>query len=331
MNPFEKREHFRPTRSVESAERASILEGAARRRRTGFHGLIRGLKFLVIALPTVPIGAPLFAAEPSYLTIGNFFSAGGNEPWARRARGTPDVSLLRVQTNFLAQLFRTDFAIQQDRDEGPNRELDSLTGTVEWAFNRRMMLAVIGNFRWFDSRAGEDRDGGALAAFARFQLVDTASSSLALTVRSGFRSRELHEKDTTLGFALAGWHDMASIGLGRTGLCWHVQEETLAGPTRPGAHRNDLTYDLSLAKTWTSPDAWLGNVCRKLRQDRPRRSGSRPHACDAHARRARDDRAPAHRHGRCRVSAHFRAALRPHSAVHLHLQFLTQPTNTPPD
>lgn len=196
------------------------------------------------------------------LTLANFFSAGWNEPWQKypRDEGTPDMSFLRVQTNFLAQLFRTDLAIQQDRYEDPIRDNTLLTGTLEYAFSRRFMLAVIGNYRWLDSRLGEDECGGAAAGFARFQLLETASSSLAFTVRAGFPSHELNERDTTLGFALAGWQDLAPLGLGRTGLYCHVQEETLVGPTKPGARRNSLTYDVSLAHTWTKPDAFLGNA-----------------------------------------------------------------------
>ena len=44
------------------------------------------------------------------------------------------------------------------------------------------------------------------------------------------------------------------------GLYGHVQEETIAGPIATGGRRNDLTYDITLAKTWTSPNAFLGNA-----------------------------------------------------------------------
>ncbi len=227
------------------------------------------LALLLLAAP-VSVGAgehSFGSAEPanpqlSDLTPANFFSTGWNEPWTRRSRGegTPDMSLLRVQTNFLAQLFRTDLALQRNHDDAAIRESDVLSGTLEYAFNRRLMLAIIGNYRWLDSRTSDDLDGGAFAAFARFHLVDTASSSLAMTLRAGLANRELGEKDTTLGFALAGWQDLAPIGLHRVGLYYHVQEETLAGPSTRGSRRNDLTYAISLAKTWTSPDAALGNA-----------------------------------------------------------------------
>ena len=196
------------------------------------------------------------------ITLGNFFSVGWNEPWQKypRGQGTPDMSLLRVQTNFLAQLFRTDLAIQENRAENSVSDNTLLTGTLEYAFNRRFMLALIGNYRWLDSRAGEDNEGGAVAAFARFQLLENRNLSLAFTFRAGLPNHDLREKNTTLGFAFAGWQDLEPLGLGRTGLYYHVQEETLAGPAKPGARHNALTYDISLARTWTKPDAWLGNA-----------------------------------------------------------------------
>ena len=44
------------------------------------------------------------------------------------------------------------------------------------------------------------------------------------------------------------------------GLYDHLQEETLAGPTPSGARRNELTYAVSLAKTWSSPESLFGNA-----------------------------------------------------------------------
>jgi hypothetical protein len=170
------------------------------------------------------------------------------------------MSLLRVQTNFLAQLFRTDYAHQDNLGSASVRGSDSLTGTLEYAFNRRLMLAVIGNYRWIDSRKNEDSDGAAAAAFVRLQWVETSTDSLAMTLRVGLPSHDFGEKDTTVGLAIAGWHDLAPLGLKRTGLYYHVQEETLAGPAKPGDRRNDVTYAVSLAKTWTSPEGLFGNT-----------------------------------------------------------------------
>ncbi|MEO6739380.1 MAG: hypothetical protein ABIP20_03950, partial [Chthoniobacteraceae bacterium] len=172
--------------------------------------------------PTAPADAT--KAQASDLTLDNFFASGWDEPWTKRQRETPDMSLLRVQTNFLVQLFRTDFALQQNPHSAASRGSDSLTGTLEYALNRRLMLALIGNYRWLDARKGDDRDGGAFAAFARVQLVDKAHSSLATTLRVGLPSHDLGEKTTTVSFALAGWQDLAPVGLSRTGLYYHVQE-----------------------------------------------------------------------------------------------------------
>jgi hypothetical protein len=222
------------------------------------------LAWLLLAAPLSALaGEPLAEPPaPADLTLANFLTEGWNEPWARRARGerTPDMSLLRVQTNFLAQLFRTDFSLQRNPGTAGVRESDLLSGTLEYALNRRFMLAVIGNYRWLDFRAHEDMEGSFIAGFARFQLLDAAKSSLATTFRVGAPNRDLGEKNTILSLALAGWQDLAAMGLPRVGLYYHVQEETLAGPATPHTRRNVLTYDISLAKTWTQADAFFGNA-----------------------------------------------------------------------
>ena len=222
---------------------------------------------LAISLTAFAGESPTAAAETTNpalpdLTFSNFFSAGWDGAWVRRARGngTPNMSLLRVQTNFVTQVFRTDYAHQENFDEASARGSDSLTGTLEYAFNRRFMLALIGNYRWIDSRVSENSEGSAVAAFARVQWLDTATSSLAMTLRAGLPNHDLGEKDTVISLALAGWQDLAPLGLKRVGLYYHAQEETLAGPVKPGSRRNDLTYDITLAKTWTSPESFFGNA-----------------------------------------------------------------------
>lgn len=196
------------------------------------------------------------------LALSTFFSAGWNEPFRRRPRGdgTPDMSLLRVQTNLLASLFRTDFAHQENVGESATRNSETLTGTLEYAFNRRMMLAVIGNSRWLHSRAGEDSEGAATAAFVRLQLIDKATTSLATTLRVGLPSHDLGERASALSLAVAGWQDLGPLGLKRVGLYYSVQEEMLAGPSKPGGRRNSLVYALALAKTWASATSFIGNA-----------------------------------------------------------------------
>jgi hypothetical protein len=227
----------------------------------------------ICALPLLPATAltasagehaATSAAKPelSDLTFSSTFSTGWNEPWVKRPRGegTPDMSLLRVQSNLLGQLFRADYAHQDKPGTSSIRTTDSLTGILEYALNRRLMLAVIGNYGWVDSRWSSDASGATGGAFVRLHLVETAASSLATTLKVVAPNHDLGEKDTTVSFSIAGWHDLAQLGLKRTGFYCHVQEETLAGPTKPGARRNDFTYDVSLAKTWTSPDSLFGNT-----------------------------------------------------------------------
>jgi len=200
-------------------------------------------------------------SAPGDLSLSDFFSKGWNEPWSKRQRGdgTPDMSLLRVQTNFLVQLFRLDTSLETGRSSPAFSRGEFVSGTVEYAFNRRFMPGVFVNHQWLEGRHGPDEDGTAGGLFARLQLVENRASSLALNFKVALPDRDLGEHLTTWSYALAGWQDLAPLGLGRTGLYYHAQHEIFAGPQVSGGTRNDLTYDLSLAKTWSSPHAPLEN------------------------------------------------------------------------
>ena len=64
-------------------------------------------------------------ASLSDLTLSNLWSEGWSESWTKRSRGegTPDMSLLRVQTNFLVQLFRVDSVLETGIESPTLREI----------------------------------------------------------------------------------------------------------------------------------------------------------------------------------------------------------------
>ena len=199
--------------------------------------------------------------ELSGLSIANLFSEGWSESWIKRPHpdGAPDLTLLRVQSNLLLSSLRTDYFYERTTGASKDRSVQFVNQLVEYSLNRRLMLAAFGNYQWIDGRSVPDRDGGAYGALARLQLIDTRNTSYALNLRMAAPNDGLGEKQTLASVSLAGWHDLTPFGLDRMGLYWHVQEETWIGPHAAGVRRNDLTYDLSLAKTWTRPTARLGN------------------------------------------------------------------------
>lgn len=219
-----------------------------------------------LSLAASVFGGDLQEARPhaqlTDLSLANFFSEGWSEPWTKRSRpdGAPDMTLLRVQTNLLVRSLRTDYFSERPLESSDERRVQFLNQLVEIPFNRRLMIALFGSYEWIDLRDGEDEDGGTWGGFARFQLIDTQRASYALNIRAAAPNDGLGDQRTTLSFALAGWHDLTPLGLDRMGLYWHVQEETFLGPRSPGAKGNDLTTAVSLARTWTSPDALLGNL-----------------------------------------------------------------------
>lgn len=202
------------------------------------------------------------AAELSELSLGNFFTAGWDEPWAKRPHpgGAPDLTLLRVQSNLLLYSLRTDFFYERTANSSKDRSVQFINQLFEYSLNRRLMLAAIGNYQWIDGRREPDRDGAGFGGLARLQLFDLKDASYALNFRVAAPNDGIGERQTLSSFSLAGWHDLTPVGLNRMGLYWHVQAETWAGPHVSGTRQNDLTYDLTLAKTWTRPDAALGNV-----------------------------------------------------------------------
>lgn len=198
----------------------------------------------------------------SDLTLGNLFSEGWGDAFVKRPHeeGAPDMTLLRVQVNMLLRSVRTDYYYERFPRRSGAADISNLNQLFEWAINRRLMLQIFGNYQWSDYRHQDDRNGPTWGALARFQLVDTEHASYALNFKVTAPNGGLEEKQTTLAASLAGWHDLAPLGLEGIGLYWHVQEETLAGPRPPGARQHDLTYDLSLAKTWHRAHTGLTNI-----------------------------------------------------------------------
>jgi hypothetical protein len=219
-----------------------------------------------LALGTVAVagepGQVAQAAELSDLTLANFFNAGWNEAWHRRshADGAPDLTLLRVQSNLLLYSLRTDYFYERPTATSKDRTVQYASELFEYSLNRRLMFGVFGNYQWLESRSGAGRDGGTYGAIARLQLIDLPRASYAFNYRVAAPNEGLGERQTVNGFALAGWHDLTPLGLPRLGLYWHVQEESWFGPQAGKGRLNDLTYDLSLARTWSGPDAPLENL-----------------------------------------------------------------------
>src|SRR5208282_2238668 len=84
--------------------------------------------------------------RPQDLTLTNFFSAGWDEEWAKqeRATGTPNMALLRVQTNFMEREFRANYYFQNNIASATNKNLTDCDMLIAWSFNRRLMLEITG-------------------------------------------------------------------------------------------------------------------------------------------------------------------------------------------
>jgi hypothetical protein len=194
-------------------------------------------------------------AELSDLTLLNFFTEGWADPWLHRHRHTPDMALLRVTTNFLERELRLDYAGTRHVNRNAKVErTDFLNSLIAYGLNRRLMIEVIANYQWNHKDGSNIVDGAGAAILARFQLVDTETSSYAFQMRASAPNRGIGQTTTTLSPSLTGWQDLdAAIGLDRVGVYYSLTWDNLSGPIATGARTNSLGYDLSLAKTWTDP------------------------------------------------------------------------------
>ena len=109
-----------------------------RKNRNHVFAIRIALSLLMSSLGAVAGDPPVRPVEDEKLALADLgfsnLSAGWGEPWVRRSRGdgTPDMSLLRVQTNFLAQLSRTDYAHQENLAGAAVQSGDLLTETLEF-------------------------------------------------------------------------------------------------------------------------------------------------------------------------------------------------------
>ena len=203
--------------------------------------------------------------RPQDLTLANFFSAGWDDEWAKqeRATGTPNMALLRVQTNFMEREFRANYYFgkqcRQHDDQEPDR------------FRRAHRLELqsppdVGNHR----RLPVDRSAYRLAKrtaelpdlVGRVQLIDTESSSYSFNFKAAAPNQELGVSQTTVSYGVAGFEDLAYwFGFNRVGLYYSFLFDSFAGPVAEGTKLNDVGYDITLAKTVTGPETpLLGNL-----------------------------------------------------------------------
>lgn len=189
----------------------------------------------------------------SDLTLLNFFTEGWGEPWAHRHRKTPDMALLRVTTNFLEREFRFDWQGARHIDRNAKlQRTDFVQALIAYGLDRRIMIEVIGSYQWNHKDGLNIVDGPGMGGLVRFQLVDTETASYAVQMKAIAPNKSIGQTGATLSPAVAGWNDLdAAIGLDRVGLYYSINWDNVSGPHAHPAQTNVLSYDISLAKTWT--------------------------------------------------------------------------------
>jgi hypothetical protein len=195
--------------------------------------------------------------DPPDLTLANFFTAGWDEEFTRRSSEdrAPDLALLRVQTNFMDRELRINFFNENNVHNKTQSNLYNLDYFLAYAFNRRFMLEVLGNYEWADGRGkSPDTGGDAARLVGRVQLISTPSSSYSFNFQYISPNNGFGTRDSTLSYGLAGFEDLTRFGLYRMGLYSSVLFDTFTGPHAVGARLDDVQYDVTIAQTLTKPD-----------------------------------------------------------------------------
>lgn len=201
----------------------------------------------------VLFGGPARAEDD--LGLGNFFSKGWNEDWHVRVRRTPDMAILKATTNFLERELRLDYVLT-DLRTGKYETQQQVNGLIAYGLSRRLMIEVITNYQWNVPAQGAPQNGAGGGGLVRVQLVENDTQSYALQVKLAVPNRPIGQTQTSLAYALTGWQDLQAVVpfLDRVGLYFSATWENLLGPHASGARQNDVSYDVSLAKTWTRTD-----------------------------------------------------------------------------
>jgi hypothetical protein len=188
--------------------------------------------------------------EPSDLTLFNFFD-GWNENSTHRHRDAPDMALELVKTNFMEQEVRLDYYHQFPNGNTSWTGRDKIRDLVAYSFSRRLMLALYATYQWKEYSNQAPVNGPGFGVVARFQLVDTAESSYSFQFETEPPST-FNGTQTELEFILAGWNDLNFLVPG-FGVYYSIEYDNYQGPPQSaGTPTNDLVYNLSIAKTWTS-------------------------------------------------------------------------------
>jgi len=212
--------------------------------------------------------------DPPDLTLWNFFSLGWNDAYTRRASEdrAPDLALLRVQTNFMEREFRFNYADANDLHAKTRDDLANLDYLIAWSFNRRFMIEVLGNYTSADGRGtNPDLSGQSARFIGRVQLISTPDSSYSFNFQVAPPDVSLGIHETIYSYGIAGFEDLTRFGLHRVGLYGSVLFDSGDGPQNtvgdaffkscsgPPAitGRNDVQYDITIAKTLTRPDTPL--------------------------------------------------------------------------
>jgi hypothetical protein len=164
---------------------------------------------------------------------------------------TPDLVLLRVQAAFLEHDLRLNATYEDRIQGGTTHTATDLDVRVAIPIDTLWMVGVLANYRWLEEIDRPNENGAAISVFGRVQLIQEPEFSYAFNVQVSSPNKGVENDKTQIDVGVAGFEDLdALLGLDRVGLYGDLefQHSTGRGQVTGG---NQLSYVVSLAKTWT--------------------------------------------------------------------------------
>lgn len=173
-------------------------------------------------------------------------------------RRTPNLELLRVQASFLERDVRGDYSYEDDERGSGIRATTAASIRLAVPIDSDLMVAVTLNHEWLDEEDRPDENGSGGSVLGRLKINEDADSSYAFNLRVTAPDKSVGNDKTSIAMIVSGFEDLdALLGLDRVGVYADLgfQHSTGRGQLDGG---NEMTYALSLAKTWgdRNPTGW---------------------------------------------------------------------------
>lgn len=183
------------------------------------------------------------------LTLGNFWSAGWNEPFVARSDTghAARIQLFHTHPAFFVREMRMEYDFFLNNHNG-KADVHEMAMEMEVPWNRRFLTAVDPAYLWRMPENGEGTSGPVWSASAWAQFIDTPSTAANFQLHLLVPEKgDLHQERTHLTSIFACFQDLGN----RFGLQTHVGLEARFGDNQSGEAHYHVNGSAALTRTFT--------------------------------------------------------------------------------